>query len=126
MAKKHGIAKEPDTAETSGEELVDLLLYVADKTPRCLTAYENIKRICEEYATGSYRITVIDLLKNPGIARSEDITAIPTLMRMPRTPGHRKIIGMLTDTQKVIEELDLKKRIVYHHQGAIRHKVPTH
>ena len=103
MTRKSGTGKAPDTAGTEGEDFVDLHLYVTDKTPRCLTAYENIRTICEEYVTGAYRITVIDLLKSPAIARSEDITAIPTLVRVPRTPGHRKIIGMLTDTQKSLK-----------------------
>jgi circadian clock protein KaiB len=118
MTRKSGAGKATETA--GREDFVDLRLYVTDETPRCLTAYENIRRICEEHAKGSYRITVIDLQKSPKVARSEDITAIPTLVRVPRTPGHRKIIGMLTNTQKVIEELDLDKRTVYHSQGTIR------
>ena len=69
---------------------------------------------------------MIDLLKSPGIARQDDITAIPTLVRLPRTPRGRKIIGMLTDTEKVLEELDLKTGTVYHDQSTIRHKVPAH
>jgi circadian clock protein KaiB len=99
-----------ERAETSGREegdFVDHRLYVADRTPRCLTAYANIKKICEAYSPGKYRITVIDLLKSPDLARSEAITAVPTLIRVPRTAGSRKIIGMLTDTKKVPEELDL-------------------
>jgi len=125
MGKKTGKTQAPDAAGPAEEDFVDLRLYVADTTPRCLNAYENIRTICEEYVTGTYRITVIDLLKNPGQARTDDITAIPTLVRLPRTPGHRKIIGMLTDTEKVLDELDLKKRAVYHHQGTIRHRVPA-
>jgi circadian clock protein KaiB len=125
MKKKAGATK---AAEAAGkdEDFVDLRLYVADKTPRCLNAYENIRNICDEYVTGTYRITVIDLLKNPGQARTDDITAIPTLVRLPRAPGHRKIIGMLTDTKKVLEELDLRKRTGYQDQGTIRQKVPAH
>jgi circadian clock protein KaiB len=101
-----------ERAETSGREegdFVDLRLYVADKTLRCLTAYANIKKICEVYSQGKYRITLIDLLKIPDLARSEDSTAVPTLIRVPRTPGNRKIIRMLMDTKKVLEELDLKE-----------------
>ena len=126
MTLKPGAGKTPDKAETGGEDFVDLRLYVTDKTPRCLTAYENIRRICEEYVNGTYRITVIDLQRNPGQARTGDITAIPTLIRLPRTPGSRKIIGMLTDTEKVLDELDLKKRTVYNHQGTFRKNVPAH
>jgi circadian clock protein KaiB len=106
MGKKTGKTPAPDTAGASGD-FVDLRLYVTDRTPRCLTAYANIKKICEAYSPENYRITVIDLLKSPDLARIEDITAVPTLIRVPRTPGSRKIIGMLTDTKKVLEELDL-------------------
>ena len=96
-----------ERAETSGREdgdFVDLRLYVADRTTRGLTAYANLKKICEAYSPGNYRITVIDLLKSPDIASSEDITAVPTLIRVPRTMGSRKIIGILTE---ILEELDL-------------------
>ena len=95
-----------EMAETSGREMgdfVDHRLDVADRTPRCLTAYANIKKICEAYSPGKYRITVIDLLKSPDLARSEDITAVLTLIRVPRTLGSRKIIGMLTDTKKSLK-----------------------
>jgi circadian clock protein KaiB len=123
MIKKpgHGQAAKAE----DGDDLLDLRLYVADKTPRCLVAYENLRKICEEHAQGPYRITVIDLLKDPGIARTDDITAIPTLVRVPRSQGHRKIIGMLTNTTKVIEQLDLNKRTIYPSQGTIRKRVPA-
>jgi circadian clock protein KaiB len=126
MKKKSGAPEADETAVTDVADFVDLRLYVTNKTPRCLAAYENIRKICEEYARGTYRITVIDLLKSPGIARSEDITAIPTLVRVPRTPGRRKIVGMLTDKKKVVEELDLGTGIPpYDHQGTVR-TVPAH
>ncbi len=92
---------------------MDLRLYVTNRTPRCLAAYENIRNICEEYVRGKYRITVIDLIKNPEIARTEDITAIPTLIRLPRTTGRRKIIGTMTDTRKVLEQLEIPERVGY-------------
>jgi len=125
MKKRSGAGKTPETAGTDNGDFVDLRLYVADETPRCLTAYENIRKICDEHIAGAYRITVIDLLKSPETARTDDITAIPTLVRLPRIPGRRKIIGMLTDTKKVIEELDLEKRTVYHDQGIIRNIMPA-
>ena len=77
-----------ERAETTGREegdFVDLRLYVAERTPRCLTAYVNIKKICEACSPKKYRITMIDLLKSPDLARSEDITAVPTLILVPRT-----------------------------------------
>ncbi len=123
MKGNPGITRAVDEDE---EDFVDIRLYVTNTTPRCLTAYQNIRKICEENASGSYRITVIDLLKAPGLAQSDDITAIPTLVRVPRTPRGRKIIGMLTDTKKVLEELDLKKRNVHHDEGTVRTIVPAH
>ena len=126
MEKRAGTTTKLEMAGTDNEDFVDLRLYVADKTPRCLTAYENIRKICEEYVAGSYRITVIDLRKSPGTARADDITAIPTLIRLPRTLRGRKIIGMLTDTEKVLDELELRKRTVYQDQGTIRRKLSAH
>ena len=126
MREETGNGKDADINMTEKNNFVDLRLYVADKTPRCLTAYENIRNICEEHVTGTYRITVIDLLKNPDLARTDDITAIPTLVRLPRSPGRRKIIGMLTNTAKVLYELDMERRTVYRNQGAIKKKLNTY
>jgi circadian clock protein KaiB len=97
--------------EPSGKEgvyFVDHRLGVADRTPRCLTAYANVKEICEVDTPEKYRITMIDLLKSSDPARSEDITAVPTLIHVPRTPVSQKIIGILTDIKKVLEERYLK------------------
>ena len=122
--KKMTGAEKTVAADPEGEDFVDLRLYVAGATPRCLTAYENIRRICNEHAGDSYRITVIDLRKDPGLARTDDITAIPTLVRIPRAAGSRKLVGMLADTGKVIEAMDLTKKIM-HEPGTIRKNVPT-
>jgi circadian clock protein KaiB len=122
MKKKSG----KKTAGEGGEDLVDLRLYVTDRTPRCLRAYENLMKICKEHVRGNYRITVIDLLENPDQARTDNITAIPTLVRVPRTPGHRKIIGMLTDTAKVLDGLDLNAKNGLHGAGSsARQPVPA-
>ena len=125
MRKKAGAVNAAENAGGSGNDFVDLRLYVTNRTPRCLAAYENIRKICEEHIAGPYRITVIDLIREPGLARSDDITAIPTLVRVPRTRRGRKIIGMLTDTEKVLEELDLEKRAVYYHKGTVRKHLPA-
>jgi len=126
MTKKADFKEIPETKKRVKGDFVDLRLYVADETPRCLTAYENIRKICDEYAGGKYRITVVDLLKHPEIARRDEITAIPTLIRMPRTEGRRKIIGALTDTKKVLEGIDLPKKTIYRDQGKIRQINPAH
>lgn len=126
MERKAECTKAPEIADTDDRDFVDLRLYVTDETPGCRTAYDNIRRICDEYTGGKYRITVIDLLKNPEIARNDEITAIPTLIRIPRKEGRRKIIGMLTDTKKVLAGIDLPKKPVYLGKGTIRKITNAH
>ena len=72
-----------------------------------LTALSNLKRICESHLTGKYRIEVIDLVKTPQLARGDQILAIPTLVRNLPTPV-RKIIGDLSNTERVLVGLDLR------------------
>jgi circadian clock protein KaiB len=83
-----------------------LRLYVAGQTPRSLTAFANLKRICETHLKGRYRIEVIDLVEQPHLSRGDQILAIPTLVRKLPQPM-RKIIGDLSDTQSVLVGLDL-------------------
>jgi circadian clock protein KaiB len=87
----------------------DLCLYVAGNTQRSSTAIVNLKRICAEHLHGQYRIKVVDLVKNPGLARSDQILAIPTLVRRLPSPM-RKIIGDLSDTERVLVGLDFRPR----------------
>ncbi len=90
-------------------EAWNLRLYVAGQTPRAITALENLKRICEEHLAGLYSIEVIDLLKNPQLARGDQIIAVPTLVRKLPVPV-RKIIGDLSNTERVLVGLDLRPR----------------
>lgn len=83
-----------------------LRLYVAGKTPKSLTAFTNLKKICEEQLNGKYSIEVIDLLTNPQLSVEYQILALPTLVRKLPTPV-RKIIGDLSDTERVLVGLDL-------------------
>ena len=83
-----------------------LRLYVAGKTPKALTAFTNLKKICEEQLKGKYSIEVIDLLINPHLSVEYQILAIPTLVRKLPVPV-RKIIGDLSDTERVLVGLDL-------------------
>ena len=83
-----------------------LRLYVAGQTPRSLTAFANLKRICETHLKGHYRIEVIDLLEQPHLSKGDQILAIPTLVRKLPQPM-RKIIGDLSDTEGVLVGLDL-------------------
>ncbi len=91
------------------DEVWELRLYVAGQTPKSLAAFANLKTICEERLKGKYKIEVIDLMQNPQLARREQIMAIPTLVRkLP--PPMRKIIGDLSDTERVLVGLDLRPR----------------
>ncbi|MHB9030585.1 MAG: circadian clock protein KaiB [Candidatus Latescibacterota bacterium] len=87
----------------------ELRLYVAGQTPKSMEAFANLKRICEEYLQGRYEIHVIDLLKNPQLARGDQILAIPTMVRNLPEPV-RKIIGDLSNTERVLVGLDLRPR----------------
>jgi circadian clock protein KaiB len=96
------IAKEPDEKEWI------LRLYVAGQTHNSLIAFENLKKICEEHLEGCYRIEVIDLLKTPQLAKDHQIIAVPTLIRKLPEPM-KKIIGNLSDTERVLVGLDLRQ-----------------
>jgi circadian clock protein KaiB len=87
----------------------DLRLYVAGQTPRAVQAFANLTRICEEHLAGQYCIEVIDLLKSPQLAKGDQIVAVPTLVRKLPEPV-RKIIGDLSNTEKVLVGLDLRPR----------------
>lgn len=82
-------------------------LYVAGQSTKSLSAYANLKVICEEYLAGRYSIAVIDLLKDPHLAKIDQIFAIPTLVRHQPDPV-RKIIGDLSNTERVLIGLELR------------------
>lgn len=98
-----GVAAPPES------EICDLRLYVAGQTPKSVTALSNLKKLCEEHLAGKYRIEVIDLVEHPQLARGDQILAIPTLVRRLPSPM-RKIIGDLSNTEKVLVGLDLRPR----------------
>ena len=107
-AKKKSVSKE--AKKELKDENWELRLYVAGQTPNCVKAFSNLKKICEEHLKGRYIIEVIDLLENPQLAKGDQITAIPTLIRkLP--PPIRKIVGNLSKTDRVLVGLDLKPRI---------------
>jgi circadian clock protein KaiB len=101
--------KHPHPARAARPARVDLRLYIAGQTPKSLSALSNLRRICEEHLAGRYHIQVIDLLKNPTLAKGDQILAIPTLVRKLPQPL-RRIIGDLSDAQKVIIGLDIRPR----------------
>ncbi|MFH0863034.1 MAG: circadian clock KaiB family protein [Candidatus Altiarchaeota archaeon] len=85
----------------------DLRLYVAGQTPHSLKAFANLKKICDEHLPGQYTLVIIDLLKEPKLAAGDQIIAVPTLVRKLPQPI-KKIIGDLSDTERVLVGLDLR------------------
>ncbi len=86
-----------------------LRLYVAGQTPKAVRAFSNLRKICEEHLQGRYSIEVIDLVENPQLGRGDQILALPTLVRRLPTPI-KKIIGDLSNTERVLVGLDLRPR----------------
>jgi circadian clock protein KaiB len=97
---------ETSPGEAAGEW--ELRLYVAGQGARSVTAFANLKKLCEAHLAGKYRIEVIDLLEDPQLSRDDQIVAIPTLVRMLPSPI-RKIIGDLSNTEKTLVGLQLRQ-----------------
>jgi circadian clock protein KaiB len=102
------------------KKVVELRLYVAGQTPKSLAAIANLKNICAGTFEEEYSIQVIDLLKNPALARDHQILAIPTLVRSLPVPIC-KIIGDLSDTERVIVGLDIRKAKPAKSKGKTQH-----
>ena len=86
-----------------------LRLYVAGQTPKSIAAFANLKRACDEHRPGKYKIEVIDLTKNPHLARGDQILAVPIVVRRLPMPI-RKIIGDLSNKEKLLIGLDFQNR----------------
>ena len=86
-----------------------LRLYVAGQTPKSVAAIANLKEICETHLQGQYEIEIIDLMENPQLAQGDQILALPTLVRRLPEPI-KKIIGDLSNTERVLVGLDLRAR----------------
>ena len=99
----------PNAASRRAPKEYQLRLYVAGQTPKSLAAFANLKKICEEHLAGKYHIEVIDLLKKPQLASGDQILAIPTLVRKLPEPI-KKIIGDLSNTERVLVGLDLREQ----------------
>jgi circadian clock protein KaiB len=104
-------AKPDGDADSSSEDDKpwELTLYVAGQTPKSITALANLTRFCEQHLRGKYRLEVVDLLANPSRAQRDQILAIPTLIRKAPEPT-RKLIGDLSNTERVLTGLDLRAR----------------
>jgi circadian clock protein KaiB len=88
----------------SATQVWQLKLYVAGASPKSLKAFANLRNLCDKYLAGRYTIEIIDLVKRPLLARTDDIVAIPTLVRMLPSPM-RKIVGDLSNTERVLLSL---------------------
>jgi circadian clock protein KaiB len=114
----NGIAHNPRRKEASGmkrrapkkhpdPEHWSLRLYVAGQTPKSLAAFANLKRLCEEHLAGRYQIEVVDLVKQPHLAQTDQIVALPTLVRKLPEPLKR-IIGDLSNLERVMVAMELR------------------
>jgi circadian clock protein KaiB len=92
--------------DENGEEIWQLRLYVAGQTPKSARALVNLTKLCETHLHGHYEIEVIDLAEHPALARSDDILAVPTLVRRLPAP-FRKVIGDLSNADSVLVGLRL-------------------
>jgi circadian clock protein KaiB len=100
----------PEGTQTGANpDFWELRLYVAGQTPKSITAFANLKKLCEERLAGKYSIEVIDLMERPQLAQGDQIIAIPTLVRKLPEPI-RKIIGDLSDKERTLVGLDLIPR----------------
>jgi len=96
-------------AEVPEAQTFLLRLYIAGQTPRSVGALRNLKKICDEHLQGRYELEIIDLLKNPALARGDQVLAVPTLVRRLPEPI-KKIIGDLSNLERVLVGLDLRPR----------------
>jgi circadian clock protein KaiB len=107
MAIKKKKTARPKKAASKVKKRIQLRLYVAGQTLNSLKAFDNLNRICEEHLAGQYSLEVIDLLKHPKLSKEDQILAIPTVVRrLP--PPLRKLIGDLSNTERVLVGLQLK------------------
>ncbi len=117
VGREHGPADE-HADETPDEDVWKLRLYVADQTVRCIRAFENLKKICEEHLPGKYTIEVVDLLVNPQLAKGDQLFALPTLVRT-FPPPIRRIIGDLSNAERVLVGLDLRPIRLQESEGTL-------
>lgn len=105
-APRQDLAPPEDAGDSPGTQFCHLRLYVAGQSPKTLSAISNLRRLCEERLDFRYEIEIVDLIENPRLAAGDEIIAIPTLVRRLPEPM-RKIIGDLSDSERVIVGLQL-------------------
>ncbi len=107
-SKATGERAVPEPSQAAPDLAVwEFYLYVAGQRPKSLKAAENLKRMCEEHLPGRYKIEVIDLLKNPRLAKEDEIVALPTLVRRMPEPM-RRVIGDLSNLEKALDRFELR------------------
>ena len=101
--------------EEQGSALADevwhLRLYVAGQSPKCLDAFINLRRLCDEHLAGRHEIEIVDLVEQPELAEADDVLALPTLVRRSPSPS-RKIIGDLSNTARVLAHLGIRPKLL--------------
>jgi len=94
-------------ADTDATEVWHLRLYVAGQSAKSMSAFANLKKLCEQHLAGRYEIEIIDLVAHPGLARADDVLAVPTLVRRLPLPLY-KVFGDLSNTDRVLIGLRLQ------------------
>jgi circadian clock protein KaiB len=107
VAKGSATAKKKPTQPVATEEFFTMRLYVAGQSTRSTAAIANLRRICDQHIPGRYEVQIIDLLRNPELAKDDQIVAIPTLIKKMPVPV-RRIIGDLSATERVVVSLELR------------------
>lgn len=111
MTAHESAGEGPTSPAVQEQEMVQLRLYVAGRSPKSVEAIENLRRVCEQYLPGRYHVELVDLLEHPKLARGDEIIAIPTLVRRLPEPI-RKIIGDLSDTEQLLVGLQMRPELV--------------
>jgi circadian clock protein KaiB len=103
-------ARRPVRVEHPTSDVWDLRLYVAGQSAKSVAAVANLRKLCEEHLAGRYRIEIVDLVKDPALARNDEIIAVPTLVRKLPEPI-KKIIGDLSNTDRALVGLELRQGV---------------
>jgi len=102
------VEQHPDYDELDEQQSYTLRLFVTGASPNSSRAISNLKQICETYLKGNYELEIIDVYQQPMIAEREQIIALPMLLKVSPSP-QRRLMGDLSDTEKVLIGLGLKK-----------------
>jgi len=105
--KKRSPRRSPADSPSGARKMYTLRLYITGQTPRSAASIRNLRQVCDEYLTGRFELHVIDIYQQPELAREAEIIAAPTLVKRLPLPL-RKLVGDLSDKQRVLMGLDLK------------------